>query len=555
MNKLATTYLLVAITYLGMACATRAPLTTGRGGLATWWGKNLVGNYLPSREQDLETLCKTSQYDVIYLSGMVDHFGTRSMPSLHLGNFCNASNAFPGYMTSTKGFTLPKCPRVEAWIAACQEMGKKVLLSVSPMHETLKSDADGVKSAQNVWNMFLGGTSDTRPFGKVVLDGVDVAHRTNEVGYIGFMNELRRLMDADTHTYSLGISPECAFPSPRFGPTYDNTILKEFPTTVDFMNLMHLSSQVCSWGNQDLFWKTATAWATWTKENAPQIQILSSFPIIGWGYEAWINAMTGDFVPVEDIYEKSAVPNLKSQYGQQFGGVALHDSSADQYNMPCVGSITRYSSIWASQIAMSIAEAGKNTADKCIPKSGNQIIDNRPTLTATSSTRRPTGTNIWKPTSGPTYQPGQSTSQGLSTAAIAGIGVGVSVAVVGVGLVIGLAVMKMRKGRKDEEAPKSPKPDSDTKPAESKPPLDKPAEKAAGKPAAKPVEVASKPEIQKTTTTSEPKPATQPAASKPVAKPAPVATQPKQTAAPSNVRPSTGLPNYAMMKPVKNSLK
>jgi hypothetical protein len=514
---------IVTMSLVHLACAIRAPLNTG---LATWWGKNLIGNYMQIQEQDLGALCKSAPFDTIYLAGMVDHFATRGMPSLHLNKFCNASNAFAGFMMTTNGFTLPKCIQVEEWIATCQAMGKKVLLSISPMHETLKSDADGIKSAQNVWNIFLGGSSATRPFGNVILDGIDLAHRTNEVGYIGFMSELRRLMDLDARPYHLGISPECAFPSPRFGPTYDNTILSNMPLSIDFLNLMHLSSQVCSWGNQDLFWQTTETWAKWLQVSAPQIRILSTFPIIGWGYEAWINAMTGDFVPVADIYNKSAVPRLKSTYGLQFGGVALHDSSADAYNLPCLGSTTRYSQIWSSQISLSIAEAGKNTVDQCVPRSGNPIDKPVPTVT---TTRKATGTNVWKPTSGAVYQPGQQTSQGLSMGAMAGIGVGVSIAAVGIAVVIGLAVMRMRKGPQDEETPKSPQPDEPQEEKSNEKSVEKPLEK----PAEKPVEKAA---IQKTTTI--------PAAPKPIATQTTTQTQtmPRQI-------------NYAMMKPVKNSLK
>jgi chitinase len=34
-----------------------------------------------------------------------------------------------------------------------------------------QSDAEGVAFANTVWNLFLGGSSSTRPFGSAVLDG------------------------------------------------------------------------------------------------------------------------------------------------------------------------------------------------------------------------------------------------------------------------------------------------------------------------------------------------------------------------------------------------
>ena len=36
---------------------------------------------------------------------------------------------------------------------------------------TLTSNDSAVAFAELIWNLFLGGTSDTRPFGDAVLDG------------------------------------------------------------------------------------------------------------------------------------------------------------------------------------------------------------------------------------------------------------------------------------------------------------------------------------------------------------------------------------------------
>jgi chitinase len=68
----------------------------------------------------------------------------------------------------------------------------------------LNSDADGVTLANNIWNLFLGGSSSTRPFGSAVLDGVDLDIEVGApTGYAAFVNQIRML--------SAGASKQCVF--------------------------------------------------------------------------------------------------------------------------------------------------------------------------------------------------------------------------------------------------------------------------------------------------------------------------------------------------------
>ena len=58
-------------------------------------------------------------------------------------------------------------------IQACQAKGKLVTLSLGGDKESVSftSDAQAEAFADTVWDLFLGGSSDTRPFGDAVLDG------------------------------------------------------------------------------------------------------------------------------------------------------------------------------------------------------------------------------------------------------------------------------------------------------------------------------------------------------------------------------------------------
>lgn len=88
--------------------------------------------------------------------------------SLSLGQTCNSNNGnvFPG----TK---LAVCHQLADDIKTCQKRGKIVTMSLGGAtgSTAFSSDAQAQTFAETVWNLFLGGSSDVRPFGDAVLDG------------------------------------------------------------------------------------------------------------------------------------------------------------------------------------------------------------------------------------------------------------------------------------------------------------------------------------------------------------------------------------------------
>jgi len=58
-------------------------------------------------------------------------------------------------------------------IKACQAKGKIITISLGGATgaASFTSDAQAQTFATSVWNLFLGGSSSTRPFGDAVLDG------------------------------------------------------------------------------------------------------------------------------------------------------------------------------------------------------------------------------------------------------------------------------------------------------------------------------------------------------------------------------------------------
>lgn len=81
-------------------------------------------------------------------------------------------------------------------IQTCQSKGKLVTLSLGggTGQVGFSSDSQAQTFATQVWNMFLGGKSSTRPFGSVVLDGLDLDIESGTPAhYPAFVNQIRSL--------------------------------------------------------------------------------------------------------------------------------------------------------------------------------------------------------------------------------------------------------------------------------------------------------------------------------------------------------------------------
>ena len=75
--------------------------------------------------------------------------------------------------TTFGGSALLKCDSIGDDIKTCQDAGKAVTLSLGGATGVVgfTSDSEAEEFADTVWNVFLGGSSDTRPFGDAILDG------------------------------------------------------------------------------------------------------------------------------------------------------------------------------------------------------------------------------------------------------------------------------------------------------------------------------------------------------------------------------------------------
>lgn len=78
--------------------------------------------------------------------------------------------------SSSPGTGLLHCPRTGEGVKMCQSKGKAVILSLGGAAGAygFSDDAEAKDFAHTIWNLFLGGSSGTRPLDDAILDGVDL---------------------------------------------------------------------------------------------------------------------------------------------------------------------------------------------------------------------------------------------------------------------------------------------------------------------------------------------------------------------------------------------
>ncbi|KAL0950816.1 hypothetical protein HGRIS_007580 [Hohenbuehelia grisea] len=148
--------------------------------------------------------------DVFPVSFLNVFFGPGGVPSINLANTCNPTDnsTFPGT-------NLPNCASLATDIKTCQSKGKIITLSLGGATGSVgfQSDAQATSFAQTVWDLFLGGSSSTRPFGSAVLDGIDLdIEGGNSAGYAAFVNKIRSLSSGASKKYYITAAPQCVFP-------------------------------------------------------------------------------------------------------------------------------------------------------------------------------------------------------------------------------------------------------------------------------------------------------------------------------------------------------
>ncbi|KAI0760971.1 glycoside hydrolase [Trametes elegans] len=172
------------ITSLGLLGRVVAFDLSRNDNLAVYWGQDSAGN-----QQRLSYYCKDSTVDVFPIAFLYIFRGTGGEPVIDFANTCNQwdQGTFPGT-------DLANCTSMAQDIKTCQAAGKLVTLSLGGATGQVgfSSDSQAEGFADQVWNLFLGGESDIRPFGNAVLDGVDLDIESGTPAhYAAFVKRIR----------------------------------------------------------------------------------------------------------------------------------------------------------------------------------------------------------------------------------------------------------------------------------------------------------------------------------------------------------------------------
>lgn len=118
------------------------------------------------------------------------------------------------------GTELPDCSFMASDIQTCQAAGKIVTISIGGATGSVSftGDDQAVTFANTIWDLFLGGSNDTRPFGDAILDGVDLDLEGGSPDYWpAFVTQIRTLADGANKTYYFTAAPQCVYPDAYVG--------------------------------------------------------------------------------------------------------------------------------------------------------------------------------------------------------------------------------------------------------------------------------------------------------------------------------------------------
>ncbi|KAF9559002.1 Chitinase 1 [Mortierella alpina] len=176
-----------------------------RSNVVNYWGQNSV-SFTGGSEADLVDYCNDGTVNVFAI-GFISQI-VNGQPILNLSKHCG--QVFPG----TK---LLNCPKIASDIKTCQSRGKAVVISIGGASGSysLPDAKSGRDFAEQIWNLFLGGSSSTRPFGDAVLDGVDLDLESGQnAGYVAFIETLRAKFggSGSSRRFYITAAPQCPYP-------------------------------------------------------------------------------------------------------------------------------------------------------------------------------------------------------------------------------------------------------------------------------------------------------------------------------------------------------
>ncbi|KAH7929211.1 glycoside hydrolase, partial [Leucogyrophana mollusca] len=276
-----------------------------------YWGQDAYGGSNPNNpagyQQPISYYCQDDTINTIPIAFLYEFYAQGGLPAIDLANTCN-SGVFPGTQ-------LLNCSFLAADIEYCQNAGKTVTISLGGATGAVgfTSDTQAAAYAHTIWNLFLGGSSSTRPFGGAVLDGIDMdIEGGSQTGFVSFLNELRTLMNGGNKNLFHLTAPQCPYPDAYIGATLNQ--VKFDAVYVQFYNNYCGLNQYSNPND----WNFGT-WDNWAKTVSPNPNVK-----VYIGAPASSTAAGSGYVSASTI--KTILQQTKSKYSS-FGGAMLWDAS------------------------------------------------------------------------------------------------------------------------------------------------------------------------------------------------------------------------------------
>uniref|UniRef100_A0A6B2LAE4 chitinase n=1 Tax=Arcella intermedia TaxID=1963864 RepID=A0A6B2LAE4_9EUKA len=284
--------------------------------IVMYWGQDSAGG-----ETSLKSFCQQADYDVINLSFMISFIDTRQ-PTCAIPNAPDLNFANHGDLCAV----WPNCPfllncstTIGEDILYCQSVGKKIVLSLGGAVGSygFTSDSQAISFASTLWGMFFEGQAQLRPFGRAILDGVDLdIEGGSTAGYSAFVKTLRDTMSKSSRPYIISGAPQCPFPDAYLGPA-PGKALGDAASSFSYVSVQFYNNY-CGVNSPSDFWAAFAEWHTTAASADILLMVgLPSAPSAGGG---WVSA---------DVI-CSMVPRLKTF--SHFGGFMFWDASWDMKN-------------------------------------------------------------------------------------------------------------------------------------------------------------------------------------------------------------------------------
>ncbi|KAL1330290.1 hypothetical protein HN51_047522 [Arachis hypogaea] len=266
-------------------------VSANSAGIAVYWGQN-------GGEGSLADACNTGNYQFVNIA-FLSTFGNGQTPELNLAGHCTPDNG--------------GCASIGNDIKTCQGKGIKVLLSLGggAGSYSLSSTDDATQVANYLWNNFLGGSSNSRPLGDAVLDGIDF---DIEAGGGQFWDQLAKNLNGFSQQKKVYLSaaPQCPYPDAHLDSAIQTGLF-------DYVWVQFYNNPPCNYASGNIN-SLVSAWNQWTGSQAKQVFL---------GVPASTAAAGSGYIPT-DALTSQVLPAIENN--AKYGGVMIWDRFNDVQN-------------------------------------------------------------------------------------------------------------------------------------------------------------------------------------------------------------------------------